>query len=403
MAVEQHHRPRVRAGLDRRPLRAVLLGAIVVLGAVVRFLEIRMGLPFHHHWDEGWIVDSAADMLRHGSDVPRSYQYGAPLMRLTEFAFLATHGWRLPVELDVEEAQVTLYAMARMATAVIASSGVVAVYWAGSRSEPSRARGGRIGLASALAYATAWELVLHSRYGVTDACLVALTAWTMAFAAMYASTRRLAWAFASVLAAGVTTAFKVPGLVTVVVPVAALLLVRAPSSRRGAFLYRLVLVAAIPTVAGMYVLFNPHVIDRAGDAARDIIGRMKQTHDGGSSSIYLRDPGIPHLASALRAIAIHFLHRTAVLSLLFTAVALGGLVSAVRSKRTIVTVALAHAILLVLSVALPNRVFWIRNYLVVTPCLCLGFGYGLVGLIEEVRARLGPPRRAMALAAIGVV
>src|ERR1019366_4386235 len=147
----------------------------------------------------------------------------------------------------------------------------------------------------------------------------------------------------------------------------------------------------------VFVFFNPHVIDRAGDASRDIVGRMKQTHDGGASAIYLRQPGLPHLASALRAIGLHFMHRTPAVSLAFTAVALGGLAASVRAKRTIVAIALLHAVIVVLSVALPNRVFWIRNYIVVTPCLCLGFGHGLVALIEKARGR------AIATAAIGLV
>src|ERR1019366_4256601 len=232
----------------RRAARAALVSGVVLLGLVVRLLGIRMGLPFHHHWDEGWIADSAAEMLRQGSDVPRSYQYGAPLIRLTEFAFLAARGRLAPVELTPDDAQVALYVMARVITAVIASSGTVAVYWAGWCSEPSRPRAFRVGLASALMYATAWELVLHSRYGVTDACLVGLTAWTLAFAAAYARTRRLAWALASVVAAGLTTAFKVPGVVTAIVPIAALLAVRPRSSRRGALLSRLLLLAAVPIV-----------------------------------------------------------------------------------------------------------------------------------------------------------
>ena len=381
----------------RRAARAALVSGVVLLGLVVRLLGIRMGLPFHHHWDEGWIADSAAEMLRQGSDVPRSYQYGAPLIRLTEFAFLAARGRLAPVELTPDDAQVALYVMARVITAVIASSGTVAVYWAGWCSEPSRPRAFRVGLASALMYATAWELVLHSRYGVTDACLVGLTAWTLAFAAAYARTRRLAWALASVVAAGLTTAFKVPGVVTAIVPIAALLAVRPRSSRRGALLSRLLLLAAVPIVVGVFVFFNSHVIDRAGDASRDIVGRMKQTHDGGASAIYLRQPGLPHLASALWAIGLHFMHRTPAVSLAFTAVALGGLAASVRAKRTIVAIALLHAVIVVLSVALPNRVFWIRNYIVVTPCLCLGFGHGLVALIEKARGR------AIATAAIGLV
>lgn len=392
------------AAIERRSVQAVLLAAILGLGLGVRLLGIRMGLPFHHHWDEGWIVDSAADMLRHGNDVPRSYQHGEPLMRLTELTFLALRGLRPPFDLTTEDAQVTLFLIARVLSAAITSSGVVAIYATARLSEPSRPRAARVALASALMYGVAWEFVLHSRYGMADACVVGLIAWILASSAAYAATRNLVWAAASIILVGVAGAFKLPGSLTLVMPIATLLAVRPPSSRGGRLLYRLLLVAAVPIVLGEYVFFNPHVIDRAGDAARDIVGRMKQTHDGGASAVYLRQPGLPHLASALWAIATHFLHRTVVLSLVMTAVTLKGLVFALKQKRTMVAVALLYAVALVLSVALPNRVLWIRYYIGVIPCMSLGFGYGVVRLVEDMRVRFAtrPGRRVMATAAIVV-
>jgi 4-amino-4-deoxy-L-arabinose transferase-like glycosyltransferase len=383
----------------RRAFHASLLLAVVALALALRLLGLRMGLPFHHHWDEGWILDSTAEMLRKGNDVPRSYQHGAPLMRLAELGYLLTHGWRLPVDLDVQGAQVALFMVGRVAGVLISASGAVAVYWAAWSSEPSRARAPWVALASALAYAAAWELVLHSRYAMTDASLAALAAWSLAFAGAYLRTGNLVWALASIVAAGLATAFKLPSFLTDVVPILALL-ARAPSTRRGRLAHELVLLAAIPLVAVLFVALNPHVVDHAGDASRDILGRMRQTHEGGASPIYLRTPGLPHLMSALWAIGGHFLHREMAVSFAFTAVAIAGLVSAVRRRRLIVGIALVHALLVILSDALPNRVFWIRYYLGATPCLALGFGYGVVALWEAARDRLAGPQRSVALAAI---
>jgi 4-amino-4-deoxy-L-arabinose transferase-like glycosyltransferase len=383
----------------RRAFHAGLLVAVVVFGLALRLLGIRMGLPYHHHWDEGWIIDSAVSMLRKANGVPLSFQHGAPLMRLAELGYLATHGWRLPVDLDVEGAQVAVFLAGRTVTALLTASASVAVYWAAWSAEPSRARAPWVALSSALAYAAAWELVLHSRYAMTDASLAALCAWSLAFAGAYLRTVKLRWALASIVVAGVATGFKLPSFLTDVIPILALL-ARVPPTRRGRLAYRCLLLAAVPLVAVIFVVLNPHVVDHAGDAARDIIGRMKQTHVGGASPIYLRTPGLPHLMSALWAIAGHFLHRSMGVSFLFTAVAIAGLASAVRHKRLIVTIALVHAILVILSDALPNRVFWIRYYIGVTPCLALGFGFGVVWLWDVARDRLAGSTRSIAQAAI---
>jgi hypothetical protein len=392
---------------DRKVARAAFLAGVTVLtlfALALRILGIRMGLPYHHHWDEVWVTDSAAAMLRHGDDVPTSYQYGAPLARLTEAAFVVLQWGRGPrgsgVVVTPADAQVTLYLLARLVTATISASGTVAVVVAAGAAARSR-DATRAGLAAGCLYAVAPELVMHSRYGVTDACLVGLTAWTLAFAGLYltrsgtgaagtagTTNRGLGWAAASVLAAGVTFAFKVPGIVTSIIPVAALAYGNRPSAPRSTG-GRVLLVAALPTIALCYVFFNPHVVDRTSDALRDIVGRYRQTRDGGFSSVYLREPGLDHLASALWAIFAMFLHRTPVVALLLGGVSVGGIATDLR-RSPVVGVALLHAVLLILSVALPNRTFLIRNYLVVLPCLCVGFGLGAATLSQRLERTLGP-------------
>jgi hypothetical protein len=385
--------------------RAAILAAVLLLGLSVRLLGIRFGLPYHHHWDEVWIVDSAAGMLRRGDDVPASYQYGAPLSRLTALAFVVVQRARgAPPGVTPDDAQVTLYLLARVMTALVSSSGIVAVYLAARWSETSnsRARATVAALCAALLYAVASELVMHSRYAVTDACLVGLTAWTLAFAAAYVASRKLAWGLASVLAAGVTFAFKAPGIPTSLIPLAALVACpAAPGAGRRSVLYRMLLTGAVPMILGCYVVLNPHVLDHSSEAVRDLVGRYKQTRDGGFSSVYLREPGLPHLASALWAIVGTFLHRSVPASLLLSAISLAGIAVDLRRRRVVVGIAFAHAIALTLSVSLPNRTFLIRNYLVVIPCLCMGFGVGLVEIGEAIRARC--PSRGLRLAALAAL
>jgi 4-amino-4-deoxy-L-arabinose transferase-like glycosyltransferase len=391
----------------------VALGLVVLLGVTLRVLGIAFGLPYHHHWDEGWIADSAAGMLRRHDGVPASYQYGAPLMRLTELAFVLLQ-WARHAPLDVTplDAKTTLYVAGRLTTALVASSGIPAVAMASwfARGGQGLRRGGGpsttlASLASALLYAVSSELVLHSRYSVTDACLVALTAWTLAFASAYLAGGRVVWGALSVLAAGVTFGFKMPGMVTLAIPLLAALLLYVRARREGKprRAHAIVLVAAVPAALAMYVALNPHLVDHTDRAVHDLVTRYRQTHDGGFSSVYLRRPGLPHLLSAVWAIVTEFLGGTMLVSVMLSAVSLWGLVRDLRRRNAVAIVAAAYAVCLVLSVALPNRTFLYRNYLVVIPSLCLGFGSGVVASIDAVRDRLAgrPALRVLALSVLG--
>jgi hypothetical protein len=374
-----------------RAVGLVALAIVAVLGATLRLLGIGFGLPYHHHWDEVWITESVLGMARRHDGVPASYQYGAPLMRIDEAAFLVVR-WLRDASGDpsVAEAQSTLYRVSRWVTAVLSSTGVVAVFVAARRPRAEAWASTVRAVAAALLYAVSSELVLHARYAVTDACLASFTAWTLGFAALYLDGGRLAWGVAAVLAAGVTCAFKMPGIVTTLIPLFATLALysRAPRAGRERRVYRALLLATVPVVLATYVALNPHVVDRSHDAFHDLWMRYRQTKEGGFSSVYLRRPGLPHLASALVGIATQFPSRVAAVSLAVTAVSLWGIARDVRQRDLPTATAAAYAACLVLSVALPNRTFLYRNYLVVMPVLCIGFGGGRRG------ARRGGARAA---------
>jgi hypothetical protein len=372
------------------PLRSIALVVVVALGTALRLLGISFGLPYHHHWDEGWITNSVVGMLHRHDTVPASYQYGEPLMWLTEVVCrLFQWAHHRGGEIGSVDAETTVYLAARVATALVSSTGIVAMYVAVrfSRREGASSRAAALG--AALLYAVSSELVVHSRYAVTDACLVALTAWTLAVTAVYLTRRTVVWGVLSALAAGITCAFKVPGIVTSLIPILASLslYVGAPKLGQARRAYGALLLATIPIVAVTYVAFNPHLVDRTGDAMRDLVGRYRQTRDGGFSSCYLRTPGLPHLLSAVAAIVTQFLSRNVGVAVILTAVSLWGLASNLRRDR-LVAIAAAYGACLILSVALPNRTFLYRNYLVVIPVLCLGFGSGLVDLANVLAARL---------------
>lgn len=376
---------RPRRGGSRGALVA-LAGAIALFGLALRLCGLRLGLPYLHHWDECWVIWSAESMLRHGDDVPTSYQYGAPM------SLLVVEGFRLSrhIVAGLRADDVTLRWIGRLVGAFVTSSGALALFFASRESDPREERGARAGVFAALLYACASELVTHGRYAVTDGVLAAGVAWTLCFAALYWRRRRLAWAVAVIAAAGLTFAFKVSALPLLIVPPLVLVLAPPPRGGRRALLaHRALLLAAIPAMVTCYFALNPHVVDRYEAAIHDLVGRSRQTREGGFPSYLLRTPGLPHLRAVLGDLFTLVLARSRLVSLPIAAVALAGLVTARRSARTIPMIALVHAGAAILFMALPNRAYLVRNYLVAVPALCLGFGLGAAALSGFVGERYG--------------
>jgi len=390
--------------LASRRLRAIGLTAVVVLGLALRALGVRMGLPYGHHWDEGWIVDSIIHMLVTQSPVPEHYQYGAPLMVLGLAVFeVYSH---LVRELSPHDGTALRW-MVRGVSVVISSSGTVAVYLAARWADWNARRSAWAGLLAALLYATASELVTHARYGVTDACLVALTAWTLALTARYVRAQHLGWGLAALIAAGVTVGFKVTAAPTGLIPIAALALVPGWLPRvRSTLPYRLLLVASAPVVVATFVGLNPMFAhqDHWKEALDDVVTRALQTHYGGFPEFLLREPGWRHLAAALGSLGSLALHRTPAVSIAIAAVSVVGLASVLRRGNRFFAIAVGHAAIAVFAMAWPNRAFLLRNYLVALPVLCLGFGFGAWELGRRVHERVaGRAPRWVLDAAAGLV
>lgn len=358
--------------------------ALLAFALLLRALGLRLGLPFIHHWDEIWIKDSAATMLRLHYDYPNSYHYGAPLMRMVVAGFHVAQlfaGRFLSFEEDI-----LLYFIARIAVVLVAASGVVGMYLAGFHAtKEARWPRQRLlqGLGAALLYATAKELVTHGRYGVTDACLVACAAWALGFSAWYVRSGKIRHLVAAALAAGVGVAFKVPGLPLVLIPLGSAL-VRRPEGRGRAV--QLGLALAVPLMAtAVFFWLNPHFIDRWPQAKGDVLSRIQQTRTGGFPKFLLRKPGLPHLASALWALATLVLHEWRTFALGLTACSLFGLGSATLKRERFVLVAVGYAVFAIANMALPNKTFLVRNYLIAVPVIALGFGLGLAQLARLAR------------------
>src|SRR5260370_38334314 len=59
----------------------------VALALTLRVLGLRFGLPYFHHWDEGWVAENTSYILWTPDAQPKTYQYGAPLSLLSALLF----------------------------------------------------------------------------------------------------------------------------------------------------------------------------------------------------------------------------------------------------------------------------------------------------------------------------
>jgi hypothetical protein len=375
--------------------------ASVLLALALRLLGLRLGLPFFHHWDECWVADSAKRMLQTSDWEPRTYQYGAPLSALAATLFHALQAVE-PKRLLYPDDGVLLRVLCRLVTAVISSSGAAAVYIAARYAAVGDSAGRVRGVYATLLYATAAELVSHGRYGVTDADLVALVAWSLAFGALFLGSGRLVWAAATLFFAAVAFSFKVTALTSLAIPALALglrpvVVLRLKDPAVGRF----VTLAALPSAGVVFALLNPHVFLNWRDAFRDITERARQTVEGGFPQFLIRTPGWDHVRAVVSGLALMGFHRWAIPACVAAALGLAGLLMAIASRSRICAVAAVHAAVAILSVALTSRAYLFRNYLVALPALCIGFGFAMEILsvtLARVRSRWVPGPTALAAA-----
>lgn len=382
-----------------------LLSGVVALALVLRWVGLRLGLPYFHHWDEVLISGSARGMLQRGDDLPSNYFYGAPLMRLTALAYKAALSLGLPGASDaVLRDEVYLRLVGRVVASSLSASGVVASYLLTRMTW----RSGRAALFSALLYATAQELVSHGRFLVTDASVVALTTWVLALSACFVTTRALLFALAAVLIAGLTFAFKLTGLATVLIPTGVLWLVTARSwageagekREREAWALtlanRALLLAAVPLVLGVFLALNPHVRDHWRQALGDWEGITRHYREGHVKPWGEREPGVEHLLAALSYILTQSLHSQRIAATLLGLLGLAGLAMMLRRANLVALLGCVHALSVVVAMAMPNRAYLARAYLPALPVLCLGFGVAADGLLTWLSRR--SPSRVVAMA-----
>jgi hypothetical protein len=354
----------------------LVVGSAALLALGLRLLGIRLGLPFFHHWDECWVVDSSKKMLQTDDWEPATYQYGAPLSAITAWIWVTISELWPRVHFYDPGDGITMRLIARIVTAVISSTGAGGVYLAARYATPGDDAGRVRGAYAAILYATAAELVSHGRYAVTDADLVAWVAWSLGACALFLRTGAFVWAVGTLLFAAMAVSFKVTAATALAIPALAFMLravtvpgLRAPAWGRGAML------AAIPLAVAFFLLMNPHVAIHWQNALHDIQNRSRQTIEGGFPLFLLRTPGWDHVRSVLEGLALLALHRWLVPAVVAASCAIIGLALALRQRSMSCLVGIGHAVVAILSIALTSRAYLFRNYLVTVPILCVGFGF----------------------------
>ena len=349
----------------------LLVSAIALLGAVLRFLGLGFGLPYFHHWDEGNVTDSVRDMITRGDDVPAHYYYGAPMMRLTEWAYLGAQklhigGFASAVLGD----DVYTRLAGRLVNATIASTGTIAVYGAARLA----LRRPQTALVAALLYATSSDLVIHARYCVTDAALAAITAWILFLCALFANKPTLLNGVLVSLMCGIAGAYKLTGFANLVLVVPTLVLFPArgwfrvrPGEPDRALRVGHALLAAMVVPIAIYVYFrlNPHVRDHWQDALGDF-DRVATNNDAGAAKPYVyRERGHPPRALGDVVPACAVLQRTprARAWIVRCATLVGSLCGPALGETALVLVGIMQAVAIIATISRYHSSF-VRYFLV---------------------------------------
>ena len=181
----------------------LLLGALILLGAWMRFAGIGWSLPDARHPLSTYHPDElinlsaarAADLLRGQFDIG-FYNYGAFYFYLVSFAQILGRGWGLipttlqginPLSSQAAPEMAALFLTGRVVTALLGIATIPLLYFAGSRFY-----GKRTGLIAAGLYAIAPLAVVHAHFLTVDVPATFFVTLTLFFSAKILFPRNLA-------------------------------------------------------------------------------------------------------------------------------------------------------------------------------------------------------------------
>jgi 4-amino-4-deoxy-L-arabinose transferase-like glycosyltransferase len=200
------------------------LPVVMVLAALLRFWALGQGIPFSVGPDEPEVMERAVRMMKTGDLNPHFYDYPALYMYVqaaaAAFTFMAgaVQGrWSSLAQAPTE----AFYLWGRGLTALLGTGTVWVLYRAGLR------WGGRTALLAAVMLAVMPLHVRESHYTLTDVPMTLLVVLTLLLS-LRARERETMWAFAAAgAAAGLAGAMKYNGVIAVLMPLLASLMMPA--------------------------------------------------------------------------------------------------------------------------------------------------------------------------------
>ncbi|HNW60244.1 MAG TPA: glycosyltransferase family 39 protein [bacterium] len=183
-------------------LAALILGLIIGLGAVLRLIGIRFGLPMAYHNDE-WVLVLATRQFFSGDFNPHNFLYPSLLMYIMyafeRLYFLFAAG---------QDNLSTLYTLCRVNVLLFGLVSLWLVYRLGKRLHDMRT-----GLLAALLLCITPLHVMHSHFATTDVPLTLFVLLTLWATLRMAETRTAADYILAGIAFGLTVSIKIPGAV----------------------------------------------------------------------------------------------------------------------------------------------------------------------------------------------
>ena len=267
----------VRKILAWRPdVVVVSLWAVILGGAIVRFVGIDFGLPLTIKSDEPIVVNGAREMIERRSFEPDRFQWPNHLgIMATYLAYVfvtpLAHG--MSAEQAINELPIGYFHLvARSVTAVFGVAGIVLAYFIGKRFHRVA------GLFAAAFVAFLPDYVEESHYATPDIVLTT-TVFAVVLAAMvYVDKPRVSWLLVASAVTALAIMAKYPGALGTVV-IAAVVIAAAIRDREWLRIVQHGFIALFG-VAGFLFLFSPVLFTNRHRVFRAFTRESRDTHPG---------------------------------------------------------------------------------------------------------------------------
>lgn len=374
-------------GRNRWRRRALLGVPVVGLVALFTITGVR-GVDFGDHWDEvDWQIQPVRDMVESGILLPRASLYPGLCKWLTLLPAIPT-AIRVGLKKgssphDVQAAMITTagapaYLLTVRRLYIFVSA--LAILWVYGAALALRRRWWE-GFIAAATLGLSWEYAYHARWVATDCILVQFSALALFMLALFFRDEKVGWLHAAAVAAGLGTGTKFPGGV-LLVPIMLTGVLTLPIRDLRAQFLRLVSLGGIAFAAYLVstpaTLLDPFLF---ADRLSFIANYYQQGHWG-----YTVAGPLQHAKLVLLYFAVSFFSPHLPLAVALFASCLLGAVALVRNDRRIGAVLVGFPVVFLIYFCGRYRAMIVRNYLFLTPFLCILAARGITETCRHLRS-----------------